>query len=213
MKLKKVKGAKEKIVESTYYIDSPANFKGRWKEVFNNNNPIHIEIGMGKGHFILGMAKQNRNINYIGIEMYDSVLVRATELLNQEEEVFTNLKLLLLDARNIEEIFDKEIERIYLNFSDPWPKSKHAKRRLTSDIFLNKYDKIFKNDKSIIMKTDNDNLFDFSLEMLAQHGYNLIEVTRDLHSLNDASNVFTEYERKFSEKGVKINRLKAELKS
>lgn len=213
MRLKKVKGAKERIMESTYYVDTPESFKGNWKDVFKNDNPIHIEIGMGKGHFILGMAKQNKDVNYIGIEMYDSVLVRAVELLKQEEENLPNLKLLLLDARNIEEVFDKEIERIYLNFSDPWPKAKHAKRRLTSEIFLEKYDKIFKNDKSIIMKTDNDNLFDFSLEMLTQHGYNLVEVTRDLHSLNDESNVLTEYERKFSEKGVKINRLKAEFKS
>lgn len=213
MRLKKVKGAKERIAISTYYVESPENFKGKWQEVFKNNNPIHIEIGMGKGHFILGMAKRNPNINYIGIEMYDSVLVRAVQLLEKEEMKLPNLKLLLLDARNVDEVFEKEIERIYLNFSDPWPKAKHSKRRLTSEIFLEKYDKILKNDKSIIMKTDNDNLFEFSLEMLAQHGYNLIEVTRDLHSLNDESNVFTEYERKFSEKGVKINRVKAELKS
>lgn len=212
MRLKKVKGAKEKIATSTYYLENPETLKGKWQGVFGNENPIHIEIGMGKGHFIMGMAKQNPNVNYIGIEMYDSVLVRATELLENEEEL-PNLKLLLLDARNIENVFEKEIERIYLNFSDPWPKSKHAKRRLTSEVFLEKYDKIFKKDKSIIMKTDNDNLFEFSLVMLEQHGYNLIEVTHDLHSLNDETNLFTEYEKKFSEKGVKINRLKAELKS
>lgn len=213
MRLKKVKGAKEKIATSIYFIEKPTTLKGKWQEIFSNKNPIHIEIGMGKGHFIVGMAKQNPDINYIGIEMYDSVLVRAVELLEHEEEVLPNLKLLLLDARNIEEVFEKEIERIYLNFSDPWPKAKHAKRRLTSEIFLEKYDKIFKNDKSIIMKTDNDKLFEFSLEMLEQHGYNLIEVTRDLHLLNDSSNIFTEYERKFSDKGIKINRLKAEFKS
>ena len=212
MRLKKVKGALERIEKSTYYVESPEQNKGKWKELFKNDNPIHIEIGMGKGNFIIEMSKRNPNINFIGIEMYDSVLVRAIETLEDEEKEIPNLKLLLFDARNIENIFDKEIEQIYLNFSDPWPKARHAKRRLTSSIFLEKYDKIFEADKSIIMKTDNDDLFDFSLETLSEHGYTFLEITRDLHSLNDENNVMTEYEKKFSEKGVKINRFKAILK-
>lgn len=212
MRLKKVKGALEKIEKSLYYVKNPENNIGKWKELFNNENPIHIEIGMGKGSFIIGMAKNNPDINYIGIEMYDSVLVRAVETLEAQDLEIPNLKLLLFDAKNIETVFDNEIDRIYLNFSDPWPKARHAKRRLTSEVFLSKYDKIFVKDKSIIMKTDNDDLFDFSIETLRNHGYDLIEITRDLHSLNDPENVMTEYERKFSESGVKINRLKAILK-
>lgn len=209
MRLKKVKGALENVQKSKYYIENPESNIGKWKEVFGNNNPIHIEIGMGKGNFIIGMAQKNPNINFIGIEMYDSVLVRAVEYLNTSELELNNLKLLLLDANNIENIFEKEIEEIYLNFSDPWPKARHAKRRLTSPVFLKKYDKIFEAQKYIVMKTDNTDLFDFSIETLKEHGYDLIEVTRDLHALNDDTNVLTEYEKKFSEKGIKINRLKA----
>lgn len=206
MRLKKVKGALEKVESSLYYVNSPEKNIGKWTEVFNNNNSIEIEIGMGKGNFIIEKAKRNPNINYIGIEMYDSVLVRAVEALEKEEIFLPNLKLLLFDARKIEEIFDKEIKRVYLNFSDPWPKARHAKRRLTSSVFLKKYDKIFINEKNIIMKTDNIDLFDFSIESLKEHGYTFEEVTNDLHSLNDTENIMTEYEKKFSEKGVKINR-------
>ena len=137
MRLKKIKGAEDEIKKSQYYVNKPTEYKGKWKDIFNNNNPIHIEIGMGKGKFIIQMAKINKNINYIGIEMYDSVLVKATKHL-EDEEYLENLKLLLFDANNINEIFDKEISRIYLNFSDPWPKTRHAKRRLTSENFLNK---------------------------------------------------------------------------
>lgn len=211
MRLKKVKGALEKVKNSPYYVKCLEENKNNWSKIFKNENPIHIEIGMGKGNFIINMAKKHPNINYIGIEMYDSVLVRAVELLEKEEESISNLKLLLLDANKIEEFFGSEIERIYLNFSDPWPKARHAKRRLTSEEFLLKYDNIFAGKKSIIMKTDNNDLFEFSLLSLQNHGYNLIEVTRDLHSLHDAENVLTEYEKKFASVGVKINRLKAEM--
>lgn len=211
MRLKKVKGALEKVKSSSYYVDAPEQYKGNWQGVFKNENPIHIEIGMGKGHFIIGIAKQNPNINYIGIEMYDSVLVRAVELIEKEETPLTNVKFLLLDANKIDEVFEKEIERIFLNFSDPWPKAKHAKRRLTSEVFLNKYDLIFKNGKSIYMKTDNNELFDFSIESLSNHGYNLFDVTRDLHSQNEQDNIMTEYEAKFSKENIKINRFKASM--
>lgn len=211
MRLKKVKGALERIELSKYYVNSPEQYKDNWNKVFQNENPIRLEIGMGKGHFIIGMAKKFPDVNFIGIEMYDSVMVKATDALEKGEEYIPNLKLILMDARNIENVFGKEIDRIYLNFSDPWPKARHAKRRLTSKVFLDKYDLVFKGQKSIFMKTDNDDLFEFSIESLKEHGYTLSDVTRDLHSLNEEDNVMTEYERKFSEKGVKINRLKASL--
>ncbi len=145
MRLKKVKGALERIKKSTYYVDNPKEKCTKWKETFGNDHPIHIEIGMGKGNFIIGMAKLHPEMNYIGIEMYDSVLVKAVEKLEAEEKL-CNLKLILLDASQIEEVFREEISRIYLNFSDPWPKKKHAKRRLTSAIFLEKYEKVFSRD-------------------------------------------------------------------
>ena len=209
MRLKKVKNALERIKASNYYVDEIQEKKNNWKKVFENDNPIHIEIGMGKGNFIIGMAKLNPNINYIGIEMYDSVMVKAIEKLKEEEEL-KNLKLVLLDAGKINEVFENEIDRIYLNFSDPWPKAKHAKRRLTSSIFLEKYETVFRNHKNeIFQKTDNNDLFEFSMESLKEAGYELKNVTRDLHSANMLDNVMTEYEKKFSEAGVKINRLEA----
>ena len=209
MRLKKVKGALEKIQKSLYYVDNPEIEKGQWNKVFENNKPIHIEIGMGKGQYIINMAQKYSNINFIGIEMYDSVLVRAVQNLENTDSILNNLRLILVDAKKIDEIFDREIDVIYLNFSDPWPKAKHAKRRLTSNIFLEKYEKVFKNKKEIIMKTDNINLFKFSVENLQNFGYNLIEVTNDLESLKDDNNILTEYESKFIKEGIKINRLKA----
>ena len=208
MRLKKIKDAKIKVEESEYYVNNPCENKGNWKKIFGNDNPIHIEIGMGKGNFVIGMAKLHKDINYIGIEMYDSVMVKAVEKLKNEDGL-NNLKLVLFDAQNIDEIFESEIDRIYLNFSDPWPKAKHAKRRLTSKIFLEKYDKIFKSKKEIFQKTDNNDLFEFSMISLEEAGYKLKNVTRDLHSDNIESNIMTEYEEKFSKLGIKINRLEA----
>ena len=207
MRLKNVKGADKVIEASKYIILNPEDYKGKWKEVFNNNNPIHIEIGMGKGDFIIGMAKNNPNINFIGIEMYDSVIVKAVNKL--EEENISNLKLIRMDARLIEDVFDKEIDLIYLNFSDPWPKNRNAKRRLTHERFLNRYENIFKSKKTIFMKTDNIDLFAFSIESLSEFGYKLKNVTLDLHNSDFEGNVMTEYEKKFSSKGVRINRLEA----
>lgn len=209
MRLKKVKDAKERVEASEYYVSIPSEYKGKWNEFFKNNNPIHIEIGMGKGNFVIGMAKAHKDINYIGIEMYDSVMVKAVEKLKQEEKPLKNLKLVLIDAMKIDEIFENEISRIYLNFSDPWPKAKHEKRRLTSKIFLEKYDKIFKGQKQIFQKTDNNDLFDFSMVSLVENGYELRNVTRDLHSENVSDNIMTEYEEKFSNAGIKINKLEA----
>ena len=209
MRLKKVKDAKERVEASEYYVNAPSEYKGKWNELFKNSNPIHIEIGMGKGNFIIGMAKAHKDVNYIGIEMYDSVMVKAVEKLKQEEKPLKNLKLVLIDAMKIDEIFESEISRIYLNFSDPWPKAKHEKRRLTSKIFLEKYDRIFKGQKQIFQKTDNNDLFNFSMVSLVENGYELRNVTRDLHSENVSDNIMTEYEEKFSNVGIKINRLEA----
>ena len=207
MRLRNVKGSKEIIENSKYIILNPEENKGKWKDVFGNDKPIHIEIGMGKGDFIIGMAKNNPNINFIGIEMYDSVIVKAVQKLENEE--LDNLKLIRMDARLIEDVFDKEIDLIYLNFSDPWPKPRAAKQRLTHERFLNRYENIFKDKKTIFMKTDNTALFEFSIESLSEFGYKLKNISLDLHNSDFKNNVMTEYERKFSEKGIKINRLEA----
>ena len=207
MRLKNVKGADKVIEASNFVILNPNDYKGKWNKVFGNNNPIHIEIGMGKGDFIIGMAKLYPNINFIGIEMYDSVIVKAVKKL--EDERINNVKLIRMDARLIEDVFYKEIDLIYLNFSDPWPKNRCAKRRLTHERFLNRYENIFKNKKIIYMKTDNIDLFAFSIESLSDFGYKLKNVSLDLHNSDFENNVMTEYEKKFSSKGVKINRLEA----
>ena len=207
MRLKHVKGADEVIQKGVYYIDNPKEYRGKWKNVFGNNNPIYIEIGMGKGDFIIENACLYPKINFIGIEKYDSVIVRAVQKSNELE--LNNLKLIRMDAGFIEEVFDKEIDRFYLNFSDPWPKERHAKRRLTSPIFLEKYARIFQKDARIIQKTDNNDLFEYSLESLKTFGYEILEETRDLYSEGVTNNIPTEYEKKFVSLGVKINRLDA----
>lgn len=207
MRLKHVKGANEIIEKGKYYVEDATNYIGKWKEVFQNDNPIYIEIGMGKGDFIIENALRYPNINFIGIEKFDSVLVRAIQKSNELE--IDNLKLVRLDANYIDTIFSKEISLIYLNFSDPWPKEKHAKRRLTSPIFLEKYDKIFKSNAEIIMKTDNNPLFEYSKESLENFGYQIKSITRDLYQEDVSQNIKTEYEKKFVKLGVKINRLEA----
>lgn len=201
MRLRNVKGAKEKIDASNYIINNYQDYKGKFNSLFSNNNPIDIEIGMGKGLFIINMAKNNPDINYIGIEKFDSVMVRAIEKLEFED--IPNLKLIKMDAEKIIEVFDKEIERLYLNFSDPWPKERHEKRRLTSENFLKKYDNIFKSKKNITFKTDNRKLFEYSLKSFTDYGYRINMISLDLHK-DDISNVETEYEIKFSNKGYPI---------
>ena len=212
MRLKNVRGANEIIVKGKYYVDDPFMYKGKWQELFQNENPIYIEIGMGKGNFVIQNAKRYPDINFIGIEKYDSVIVRAIQKSDLLE--LNNLKIVRIDANRLGEIFDREIDKIYLNFSDPWPKDRHAKRRLTSPIFLNIYDVIFKNDKRIVMKTDNTNLFNYSVDTLLAHGYDIISKTNDLNCL-DSDNIMTEYEEKFYKQGIKINKievLKKEMK-
>ena len=201
MRLRNVKGASEIINNSEYIIKDYKNYKSNFKSLFKNNNDIHIEIGMGKGNFIINMALNHPNINFIGIEKYDSVIVRALEKINVE---IPNLKLIRMDAQEIEEVFYKEISTIYLNFSDPWPKSRHKNRRLTSINFLKKYENLFKNKKTIIMKTDNRELFEFSLKEFSNFGYTIEDISLDLYKTDLIDNVKTEYEEKFSKMGLTI---------
>lgn len=209
MRLRNVPGARETIIENQFSVQQPEQMKGKWAEVFQNDHPIHIEVGMGKGQFIIEMARRNPEVNYIGIEKYSSVLVRAVEKLEDFEQ--DNLRLIRMDAENIEEVFDKdEVDRIYLNFSDPWPKDRHAKRRLTSTRFLERYDNILTPEGRVMFKTDNKDLFDFSLEQVEEAGWILESHTYDLHhSEYNEGNVMTEYEEKFSAKGNPICRLVA----
>ena len=209
MRLRNEPGARETIIENKFSIQQPKQMKGKWAEVFQNDHPIHIEVGMGKGQFIIEMARRNPEVNYIGIEKYSSVLVRAVEKLEDFEQ--DNLRLIRMDAENIEEVFDKdEVDRIYLNFSDPWPKDRHAKRRLTSTRFLERYNNILTPEGRVMFKTDNKDLFDFSLEQVEEAGWILENHTYDLHhSEYNEGNVMTEYEEKFSAKGNPICRLVA----
>ncbi len=201
MRLRNVKDASMKIDASNYIIKDYEDYKGNYKSIFNNNNKLCIEIGMGKGDFIIGMARNNPDINYIGIEKYDSVMVRAVEKLDGLD--LQNLKLIKMDAEYIENVFDKEIDTIYLNFSDPWPKDRHEKRRLTSNNFLKKYDKLFKGTKHIIFKTDNRKLFEYSIKTLTDYGYTISNISLHLHN-DDIPNVETEYEKRFSSLGYPI---------
>lgn len=198
MRLKHIKNAEEIISKSKYLEQNPRNNKGNWNKVFNNDNNIEIEIGMGKGKFIIEKAIQNPNVNFIGIEKYDSPLVSAVKKL--EELELNNLRLVCIDALGIEEIFDHEIDKIYLNFSDPWPKKRHVKRRLTSSVFLNKYESLFKNEKRIEMKTDNDDLYDYTCESFIENGYDIVKT-----DTNYLDTIRTEYEDKFIGLGKNIN--------
>lgn len=198
MRLKHIKNAEEIISKSKYLEQNPRDNKGNWNKVFNNDNNIEIEIGMGKGKFIIEKAIQNPNVNFIGIEKYDSPLVSAVKKL--EELELNNLRLVCIDALRIEEIFDHEIDKIYLNFSDPWPKKRHVKRRLTSSVFLNKYESLFKNEKRIEMKTDNDDLYDYSCESFIENGYDIVKT-----DTNYLDTIRTEYEDKFIGLGKNIN--------
>lgn len=206
MRLRNNKNAKGILEESNFVIKNPEENKGKWNKVFNNKNNLYIEIGCGKGDFIIANAKAHPENNYIGIEKYDTVLMYAVKKL---EEDIPNLRFIRMDALDIDKIFDKEVSLIYLNFSDPWPKNRCAKRRLTHENFLKLYDKIFKKDKIIFMKTDNIHLFEFSIESLSEYGYKLKNISLDLHNSDIEENFMTEYEKKFSEKGFRINRLEA----
>ncbi len=193
---------------SNIWIKNPEENKGKWSQVFGNDNPIHIEIGCGKGNFILGMARMYPDINFIGIEKVEDVIVMAMEKVTAAE--LTNVLFMDMDAERIEEFFTKgEIERIYLNFSDPWKKKKQAKRRLTHKNFLDKYKNVLNEGDYIFFKTDNRPLFEFSLNSFCEENYKLSNISLDLHNSNFEGNVMTEYEERFSKMGMPIYRLEA----
>ncbi len=199
MRLKKIKNSDKIVRECKYFVDNPSKYKNKWNEVFENSNNIEIEIGMGKGDFLISKALNNPNINYIGIEKYDSVLVYVKRKL--DELNIDNLRIINIDAINLLDVFGEEISKIYLNFSDPWPKKRHAKRRLTYEKFLTIYDQVFVNKSvNIEMKTDNDDLFEYSLESFKEHGYKVNKIDRNIDD-----EYKTEYEKKFMEKGKNIN--------
>lgn len=205
MRLRNITGSREVIADSIYVVQEPQEKKGRWKEVFGNDHPVRIEIGMGKGKFLHTLAKENPDINYIGIEKYSSVLLRAIQ--KMEEDELSNLKFIRMDAEEITDVFATgEVDRIYLNFSDPWPKDRHAKRRLPSRQFLKRYDEILKKDGRIEFKTDNRDLFDFAVEELPEAGFCAEVLTYDLHADEKLmeGNIMTEYEEKFSAVGNPI---------
>ena len=204
MRLRNVKNAIDILNDSKYFIKD--NYLGKWADFFKNNNKIALEVGCGKGTFLIEMAKEYPDINFIGIEKYESVLVRAIEKVNNLK--LNNLYFMCVDAKELNKYFKKEVDTIYLNFSDPWPKKRHAKRRLTSPDFLKLYDDLFINDALIIAKTDNDDLFNYSLLTLKEYGYIIDKVSYDLHQEN-IDNVETEYEEKFAKEGIKIKYLKA----
>lgn len=207
MRLRNVTGSREVIAESKYVIHEPKEQKGQWKQVFHNDNPVRIEIGMGKGRFMMDMAAANPDINFVGIERYSTVLLRAVQKMQENE--LSNLVFICMDAEEIEEVFaPEEVDRIYLNFSDPWPKDRHAKRRLPSKEYLARYDKILKKDGVLEFKTDNRPLFDFAIEQLELAGWRALEITYDLHHDEKMmqGNIMTEYEEKFSSIGNPIHK-------
>lgn len=201
MRLRNVKNKQEIMDSSNYLITNPFDYIGKWNTVFGNCNPIHLEIGTGKGNFIIGKALNNHDINFIGIEKFDSVIARCLEKI---PDGLPNLKIIRMNALEIDKVFKKEIATIYLNFSDPWPKKRWYKRRLTSSIFLDKYDSLFQNDACIIQKTDNTELFKYSICSLSMHGYTITDISFDLHHSEIKDNIMTEYEEKFSKKGNPI---------
>lgn len=208
MRLRNIPGADAAIEESIYCIKKPDTYKGRWQEVFQFQHPLHIEIGMGKGRFLMDLASAIPDINFLGIERYSSVLLRALQ--KMEQHPLPNLKFICMDAAEITEVFaPEEVSLIYLNFSDPWPKDRHVKRRLTSRQFFSRYDAILARDGHVEFKTDNQDLFTFSLKEIPEAGWHLDAFTRDLHHdpVLNAGNIMTEYEEKFSSLGHPICKL------
>ena len=204
MRRRNIKNAHERLINNSIFVLNYEEQCGKWNQLFNNDNPIYLEIGMGKGKFIIEHAKRNPNINFIGFEKYESVIIQAPTKLKEQNLELPNLKLVCADATDLEKIFSKEeITKIFLNFSDPWPKNKHAKRRLTSEIFLRKYEKVLKKDGTIEFKTDNRGLFEYSLISLNNEKWTFLDLSLDLHS-RDEYIITPEYEDRFSEKGNQI---------
>lgn len=207
MRLRHIQGAEEIIASSPFVIQEPQQHQGAWKQVFGNSHPLEIEVGMGKGRFIMEKAGCNPNINYIGIERYSSVLLRGLQKRSGLE--LDNIYFMCIDARDLAGLFAPgEVNRIYLNFSDPWPKDRHARRRLTSPDFLSVYDKILAARGTVEFKTDNRSLFEYSLESIPASGWDVKEYTFDLHHSPMAEgNIMTEYEMKFASQGKPICKL------
>ncbi|MDX8359242.1 tRNA (guanosine(46)-N7)-methyltransferase TrmB [Cytobacillus sp. IB215316] len=206
MRLRNKPWAKEHLLQYPQFaIQHPENNRGKWHEVFGNKNPIHIEVGTGKGNFITEMAKEHPHINYIGIEVYESVIVSALDKLIEAD--LPNVKIINANAVDLAELFAKgDIERVYLNFSDPWPKNRHEKRRLTYQSFLQLYENLLVDGGEIHFKTDNQSLFEYSLMSFSKYGLQLTYVSLDLHKSDFEGNIMTEYEQKFSAKGQRIYR-------
>lgn len=206
MRLRNITGSREIIAENEYVVHEPEKNKGCWKrDVFENDNPIHVEIGMGKGRFIMELASENPDINYVGIEKYSSVLLRAIQ--KMEAVKLPNLVFIRMDAEYITDVFgEDEIDKIYLNFSDPWPKDRHAKRRLMSRNFLVRYAQIMKAEGTLDFKTDNRVLFDYAVEEVSATGWEILRLTYDLHNDEEMmkGNIMTEYEERFSSEGNPI---------
>lgn len=209
MRLRNVKNKDQILSSSPFFIADGSSYKGKWHQLFGNDRPIYLEIGMGKGKFLIENAIRYPEINFVGIERYDSVLARALE---KVPENLKNIKIVRLNAEYIEKLFDHEISLIYLNFSDPWPKKKHHRRRLTSLEFLGKYDTIFQTDAVIVQKTDNADLFAYSLCCLSQYGYVLEDVSLDYQPTVEDENIETEYEERFRKLHLPIYRLIAKKK-
>lgn len=210
MRLRNIRGSKEIIENSKWVIQEPKSMKGSWKSVFDSGNPLHIEVGMGKGRFLMDMAEAHPDVDFVGIEMYDSVLLRAVQKADARADAPKNFRFIRMDARELAEVFAVgEVSKIYLNFSDPWPKERHAKRRLTSREFLARYKEILLPDTRVEFKTDNRALFEFSLEEIQEAGWVLEASTFDLHHEETmaAGNIMTEYEEKFSSMGNPICKL------
>ena len=207
MRLRHIPGAERQIQESPYVIQNPEEKKGCWAEVFGNENPIHMEIGMGKGKFLMELAGKNPEINYIGVERYSTVLLKAVQ--KREELELSNICFLCVDAKRLGDIFKAgEVDKIYLNFSDPWPKDRHAKRRLTSPQFMEVYDQVLNRAGVVEFKTDNRQLFEYSLGSIPESGWKIEMQTLDLHHSEYAEgNVMTEYETKFAAEGKPICKL------
>ena len=208
MRLRNITGCREMIGESEFVVHEPETMKGKWREAFGNDHPVYVEIGMGKGRFLMDMARLYPEINFIGIEKYSSVLLRAVQKL--EEEELPNVRLIRMDAEDLENVFAQgELDRIYLNFSDPWPPNRQRKRRLTWRAYLEVYDEILRQQGDLCFKTDNQRFFEWSLQEICQFGWLIQNISLDLHNSDFEGNVLTEYEEKFSAEGYRIYRLEA----
>ncbi len=212
MRLRKIPNAEEILKNNqNYVILDPEEYKGGWNHFFKNGNPIHLEVGMGKGQFIIEMGKEHPDINYIGIEVVPSVMVRAVQKL--KEETLSNVILVCVDAKQLENVFERnEVNRIYLNFSDPWPKNRHEKRRLTYHSFLTVFKNILKPGGEVHFKTDNQKLFEYSIVSMSKFGMEFKDISLDLHKLNIDGNIMTEYEERFHKLGQRIYRMEAKFK-